>query len=157
MKVANILSIPIEIEIPIVMLEDFEEITLNNTPIEPASYQINTFTNKKSPEELIDKFIYNTEKISSQFYTITAEDRVKKIKELLRLDHLNQKELERVNKLITKHSDRFQMPDEPLEPTNAAMYSIPTIDEQPIFSKQYRFPPAHKEEITKEVNESFKK
>ena len=37
-NVANILSIPIEIEIPIVMLEDFEEITLNNTSIKPTSY-----------------------------------------------------------------------------------------------------------------------
>ena len=40
------------------------------------------------------------------------------------------------------------MPNEPLEPTNAAMHSIPTINERPIFSKQYRFSPAHKEEIT---------
>ena len=44
------------------------------------------------------------------------------------------------------------MPDEPLEPTNAAMHSIPTVDERTIFSKQYRFPPAHKEEITQQVN-----
>ena len=58
-----------------------EEITLNNTPIEPTSYQINAFTNEKSPKELIEKFIISndTEKILSQFYKITREDKVKKI------------------------------------------------------------------------------
>ena len=69
------------------------------------------------------------------------------------MDHLNEEQLNHVKKLITKHSERFQMPDELLESTNAAMHSISTVDEQPIFSKQYRFPSAHKEEITKQVNE----
>ena len=59
---------------------------------------------------------------------------------------MNQEELDHVKNVITKHSDRFQIQDEPLEHTNAAMHSIPTVDERPIFSKQYRFPPAHKEE-----------
>ena len=76
-KVENILSIPIEIETPIVMLEDFEEITMSCTLIKPTTNQINTFTNKnhkKSPEELIDKFINSsdTEQIISQFYKITG-------------------------------------------------------------------------------------
>ena len=48
------------------------------------------------------------------------------------------------------------MSDEPLESTNAAMHSIPTVDERPIFSKQYIFPPAHKEEITEQVIELLK-
>ena len=48
------------------------------------------------------------------------------------------------------------MPDKPLEPIDAAMHSIPTVDERPIFSKQYSFPPAHKEKITKQVNELLK-
>ena len=92
----------------------------------------------------------------TQLYNISGEDRIKEITDLLCLDHLNQEELDHINKLITKHSDRFQIPDEPLEPTNAAMHSIPTVNERPIFSKQYRFPPAHTEEITKEVNELLK-
>ena len=86
------LSIPIEIETPIVMLKDFEEITMSSTSIEPTTNKINTFTNKnhnKSPEELIEKFINSsdTEQIISQFYKITEENRIKIIKELLRLDH----------------------------------------------------------------------
>ena len=133
-KVANILSIPIEIETLTVILEDFEEITINN-------YKTTTFRNKyesNNPEKLIDKFIFTheTEKTLSELYNISGEDKVKKITELLRLDHLNQEEFDHVTKLIIKHSGRFQIPDEPLEPTNAAMHSIPTVDDQPIFSKQ---------------------
>ena len=79
-KVANILSIPIEIETPTVILEDFEEITINNC-------KITTFRNKyesNNPEELIDKFIFTneTKKTLSQLYNISGEDRVKKITEL---------------------------------------------------------------------------
>ena len=53
-KVANILSIPIQIEAPNVILEDFEEITINN-------HKTTTFRNKyesNNPEELTDKFIF---------------------------------------------------------------------------------------------------
>ena len=119
-----------------------------------------TFRNKyksNNPEELIDTFIFTneTEETLSQLYINSGEDRINKITVLLRLDHLNQ-EPDHVKKLITKHSDRFQIPDEPLEPTNAAMHSIPTVDKRPIFSKQYRSPSANKKEITKQVDELLK-
>ena len=48
------------------------------------------------------------------------------------------------------------MPDEPPDPNNATMHSIHTVNERLIFRKQYRFPPAHKKEITKEVYELSK-
>ena len=68
------------------ILEDFEEITINY-------YKTTTFRNNyesNNPEDLIDKFIFTneTEKTLSQLYNISGEDRVKKITELLRLDHL---------------------------------------------------------------------
>ena len=112
----------------------FEKITINN-------YKTTTFRNKyesNNPEELIDKFIFTneTEETSSQLYNISCKDRINKITELLCLDYLNQEELDRVEKLIPKHSERFQIPDEPLEPINAAMHSIPIVDERPIFLKQ---------------------
>ena len=66
---------------------------------------------------------------------------------------MNQDEYERVNKLIKNNADRFQIPGEPLEATNALQHSIPTVDDAPIFSRQYRCPPVHKEEITRQVDE----
>ena len=72
------------------------------------------------------------------------------------MDHLNQDEYEHVERLIIYSADRFQIPGKPLEATNVSQHLIPTIDDAPIFSRQYRFPPLHKEEITKQVNELLK-
>ena len=99
-KEANILSVPVEIETPTVIIEDFEQIAINN-------YKTTIFRNKyesNNPEELIDKFIFTseTEETLSQLYNISGEDRINKITELIsldHLDHLNQKELDHVKKI----------------------------------------------------------
>ena len=43
-----------------------------------------------------------------------------------------------------------------LECTNVLQHSIPTVDDSPIFSRQYRFSPVHEEEITRQVDELLK-
>ena len=78
-----------------------------------------------------------------------GEERTECIKKLLCLDHLNQDEYEHVKRLIINSADRFWIPGKPLEATNVLQHSILTIDNSPIFSTQYLFPPVHKEEITK--------
>ena len=72
---------------------------------------------------------------------------------LLRLDHLNKEERQHVESLIKKYADQFHLPGESLGATNVLQHNNPTTDDQPIFSKQYRFPPVHKEEISRQVNE----
>jgi len=79
------------------------------------------------------------------------EDRVNLTIQLLRTDHLNSEEKEDLFRLIQKHSDRFHLPGDALDCTNATQHVIPTINEIPIHTKQYRFPPVHKEEINKQV------
>ena len=69
---------------------------------------------------------------------------------------MNQDEYEHVEKLIINSAGRFQIPGEPLEATNVLQQSILTIDDSPIFLRQYRFPPVHKEEITEQVDELLK-
>ena len=54
------------------------------------------------------------------------------------MDYLNQEEKQYVENLIQKY---------------VLQHNFPTTDDQPIFSKQYRFPPVHKEEISRQVNE----
>ncbi|XP_036148743.1 uncharacterized protein LOC118647611 [Monomorium pharaonis] len=80
------------------------------------------------------------------------EDRLFEIKNLLRLDHLNSEEKDSILSLIARHADRFHLPKENLGATNAAEHSIPTINDVPIHTKQYRFPPVHKAEIDSQVN-----
>ena len=48
---------------------------------------------------------------------------------------------------------KVNIPGEPLGATTVLQHNIPTTDDQPIFSKQYRFPPIHKENISRQVNE----
>ena len=116
--------------IPIVNLEDFEEPKRNNF--------------SRTDNSLIN---------SCKFYNVTDKDRVECIKKLLRLEHLNQDEYEHVEKLIKINADRFQIPGEPPEATNVLQHSNPTVDDSPIFLRQYRFPPVHNEEITRQVDE----
>ena len=89
----------------------------------------------------------------SKTYNICNTNRKELLEELLRLDHLNNKEREHVKNIIKKHSDRFRIPGEPLDATNMLKQNIPTTNEEKIFSMQYRFSPIYKEEITRQVNE----
>lgn len=80
--------------------------------------------------------------------SISRSDQVIK---LLRLNHLNLEEKQEVKELIGKHANQFYLPGEQLKITNSAEYTIATSNEIPVHTKQYRFPPIHKEEIDKQV------
>lgn len=82
-----------------------------------------------------------------------STDRTADIIQLLRLEHLNSEESDNIRILVCKHSDRFHLPNEHLQATNAAQHFIPTTNEVPVHTKQYRFPLVHKEEINRQVNE----
>ena len=99
-----------------------------------------------------DNFLIN----SCKFYNVTEADRVECIKKLLRLDHLNQDEYEHVEKYIKNDADSFQIPGKPLEATNVLQHSVPTVDDYPIFSRHYKFPPVRQGEITRQVDELLK-
>ncbi|KAL6417870.1 hypothetical protein ACFW04_012472 [Cataglyphis niger] len=75
------------------------------------------------------------------------------INDLLRLNHLNKEESDHVSRLIDRHQDLFHLPGSKLGFTSVIKHKIVTSDEQPINTKQYRFPPIHKEEIDKQIKE----
>jgi len=85
--------------------------------------------------------------------TNSSGNRADKVNDLLRLEHLNRKEALHVQNLITKYSDIFHLPDDKPECTNVIKHTITTVDEQPVNTKQYRFPPIHKDEIDKQVKQ----
>ena len=91
--------------------------------------------------------------MSQSCYIIKEDDRYDKIKSLLRLDHLNEEELRNIESLIQCNQDRFHIPGEYLEATNVLRHRITTTDENPINTRQYRYPPMLKDEINKQVNE----
>ncbi|XP_043496494.1 uncharacterized protein LOC122520502 [Polistes fuscatus] len=75
------------------------------------------------------------------------------VRALLRLDHLNTEEAESVSKLLDKNADIFHLPGEPLGCTNLLQHRIITTDDIPVHTRQYRFPPIHKEEVKKQTSE----
>lgn len=81
------------------------------------------------------------------------DERVRVIRELLRLEHLNKEESEHVADIINRYSDLFRLPDDKLEFTSVLTHKIITTDNNPIQTKQYRFPPIHKEEIDKQLKD----
>ena len=156
LKFANTNEIPITLSVPIVYLEYFEEQECYKQ-IENSHNFKQTNNEDLSSKILNDVLTTNNSLINScKFDNVTDEDRVECIKNLLRLDHLNEDEYEHVEKLFKDNADRFQIKGKPLEATNVLQHSIPTVDDAPIFSRQYRFPPVHKEEITRQVDELLK-
>jgi len=129
-RVVNTSDTDRELIVPTVELQEIESFSLNGP------------TN-----DLITKS--NVNAISCQ----GKHERLKRVQNSLRLEHLNREEAEHVTELINKYSDLFQLPDEELSCTNAIEHKINTTDERPINTKQYRFPPVHKDEIDKQVND----
>ena len=74
-------------------------------------------------------------------------------KNVLRLKDLNDEERVNIENLIKKNVDLFNIPGEFLDHTNAVEHKISTVDDQPVFTRQYRFSSAHKDEILKQVGE----
>ena len=98
----------------------------------------------------------NNTPISNRCLVVTenpGKDRLGTIVDLLRLEHLKTLEKESILKLITSSQDQFHIPEEKLTATQVLQHQIPTTDDQPINTRQYRFPQLHKEEINKQVEE----
>lgn len=112
----------------------------------------------ENPNEMIDYLGNDATCFNINYSSETSKQltRAKRVRELLRLDHLNQVERESIESLVEQSADRFQIPDEPLEATTYAQHEIHTTDNVPIHTKQYRFPPAHKEEINRQVQDLLK-
>ena len=64
---------------------------------------------------------------------------------------MDKEEILVVKESITEAADIFHFPGEKLGAMDVLVHRIPTIDEFPVNSKQYRFPEIHKDEINKQV------
>lgn len=74
------------------------------------------------------------------------------LKENLRLDHLNEEEKQSIIDLTTQYNHLFFLPGDDLGHTHLVSHTIPTSDNIPTHTKQYRYPQVHRNEIQKQVN-----
>ena len=83
-------------------------------------------------------------------------DRVQAILAALRLDHLNEEELNHVRALIEEYPNQFKLPGHKLSSTDRVYHRIPTEDDLPINTRQYRFPVVYRDEIEKQISTSLR-
>lgn len=111
------------------------------------------------PQEIIEfeqvppEFDFDSSSDSEEGETpITDPDqRAEKLKKIIRAEHLSADALHYVDNLLEDYSDLFLLPGDPLPCTNKVVHSIPTEDDRPINTKQYRYPPTHKKFIEEQI------
>ena len=108
------------------------------------------------PFELLEESEDFFDSDESDTETVPTKDRLQRIEDSLHLDHLNKEEKEHVLALIKDYTSLFHLPGDSLPATDVLQHSIHTTDEVPVFVKQYRYPPAHKEETERQVNKLLK-
>lgn len=137
--------------IPLIKLEEIESLS----PKPETGAPIESRSNENTPHPAVGAMNDLDPTQTRQVGAINQQepDRAADVLNLLRLDHLNKEESEYVRNTIAKHSDLFHLPSDKLGYTNVTKHNINTTDEQPVHTKQYRFPPMHKDEIDKQVKQ----
>lgn len=78
--------------------------------------------------------------------------RAKAVLSKLRTDHLNEEEKRNLQSLCSQFADVFYLENEPLTFTNKIKHSIKTSDEIPVYTKSYRYPFIHRQEVQEQIN-----
>ena len=79
-------------------------------------------------------------------------DRNFTIKNQLRTEHLNEEEKELVTNLCLEFADIFYLEGDNLTFTNEIKHVIDTNGARPVFTKSYRYPQVHKEEVKSQIS-----
>lgn len=74
----------------------------------------------------------------------------------LRLDHCNQEEYDAIRSLCYEFRDIFHSDEIPLTFTNAIKHEINLTKETPVFTKTYRYPYIHKNEVHSQIDKMLK-
>lgn len=82
-----------------------------------------------------------------------SSDRISKLIQSLRFDHLNSEEKNSLIPLVTEFNDVFSLPDEKLNPTSFEPFRIRLKDPKPINTKQFRLPEIHKKIVNEQVSD----
>lgn len=73
------------------------------------------------------------------------------LEQQLRMEHLNSEERSELSRVLGKFQDVFHKENETLTFTSAIHHEINTRDELPIYTKSYRYPFCHKEEVQRQI------
>ena len=117
-----------------------EDVTIEINPCKliPCDYDAPSFDPDTSTEEECD--------------TITdPEKRVQEINKILKTNQLNQEERDQVHQIVREYHDVFRLPGDKLSCTDQVEHEIPTENNIPVHTKQYRHPPLHREIMKEDI------
>lgn len=77
----------------------------------------------------------------------------KNILENIKLDHINTEQRKQVESLIKSNNDIFYLEGDTLSFTHEINHEIPTTSDRPIYSKIYRYPKIHEQEIERQITD----
>lgn len=121
-------------------LATFPLMNLSNKPTEVCIDNEAIFTELLNFEELASEQPYKEERKGKL-----------NLKENIRTDHLNTEEEEKLFKVLNQVPEVFYRNDDKLTFTNAVRHTIHTKDELPVYSKSYRYPFCHREEVQRQI------
>lgn len=83
--------------------------------------------------------------------TEQPRSRVDEVLSRLRTNHLNAEERTNLEVLCAQYADVFYIDGEPLTFTNSMKHRIRTTDEEPVYTKSYRYPYVHRDEVKQQI------
>ncbi|EFA12120.1 Retrovirus-related Pol polyprotein from transposon 17.6-like Protein [Tribolium castaneum] len=101
--------------------------------------------------EAINTFYINPEPIITPIDS-NIDQQLKENLKNIRISHLNSEEQRQIKNLCFDYRDIFYCENLPLTFNNQIKHYIRTKDNNPIFTKTYRYPEIHKEEVRKQIN-----
>lgn len=120
--ILNLNDKEISIKTPKIELEEIEPIAT-----------INSFNNNIKTNENID-------------------NRLKTLRENIRTQHLNSEETNTLLSLCEQFHHIFHLPGDQLTTTKTLKHEIATTSQNPIFTKTYRYPKVHEQEVKKQID-----
>ena len=79
--------------------------------------------------------------------------RLLEIQKIVHLEDLSEEEKQSLLQVFFKFSFQFRLPGDKLGATNVVKHKIKTTNDEPIHTKQYRYPHIHKDEIRRQTDE----
>ena len=83
---------------------------------------------------------------------VKQPNRINEVLSRLRTDHLNAEEKVNLTTLCSRYADVFYIDGEPVTFTNKIKHRIRTTDEIPAYTKSYRYPFVHREEVRDQIS-----
>jgi hypothetical protein len=103
--------------------------------------------------ESYDSFDYHEINNFNISYNTCDNNKVEDISKSLRISHLNKEESSSLLKLCREFEDIFFKENQNLSFTNDVKHRIRTTDDLPVYTKSYRYPHVHKEEVKRQIND----